>query len=106
MQYAHIVVYITVPSQEVGQQIAAALLDDRLVACVNMLPEITSIYHWQGTVSQDSELLLIAKTRADLFDRLQDAVKQLHPYQVPEVVAMPIVMGSSEYLAWIDAETS
>jgi periplasmic divalent cation tolerance protein len=106
MAYAHIIVYITVPSREVGQQIADALLEGKLVACVNIVPEISSIFHWQGSIEQDDELLLIAKTRAALFDRLATTVKRIHPYDVPEVIAMPIVAGSNEYLAWIDVETT
>jgi periplasmic divalent cation tolerance protein len=106
MDYAHIIVYITVPSREVGQQIAETLLEGKLVACVNIIPEISSIYHWQSAVEQDDELLLIAKTRTALFDRLATTVKRIHPYEVPEVIAMPIVSGSNEYLAWIDLETT
>jgi len=106
MTYAHIVVYITVPSKEAGQQIATVLLASRLAACVNIIPNITSIYHWQGAINQDDELLLIAKTRAELFETLATKVKEVHPYEVPEVIAMPIVAGTKEYLAWIDTETT
>ena len=106
MAYAHIIVYITVPSREVGRQIADALLESKLVACVNIIPEISSIYHWQDSIEQDEELLLIAKTRTALFDRLATTVKRIHPYDVPEVIAMPIVAGSNEYLTWIDVETT
>ena len=106
MSNAYIIVYITIPSREVGRQIAETLLESKLVACVNILPGIISIYHWQGAVEQDDELLLIAKTRAALFDRLATTVKRLHPYDVPEVIAMPIIAGSNEYLAWIDMETT
>lgn len=105
MLYSHILVFITVPSREVGQQIADTLLENRLVACANIVPQITSIYHWQGTINQDDELLLIAKTKATLFDTLATTVKNHHPYDVPEVIAMPIVSGSTEYLTWIDTET-
>jgi periplasmic divalent cation tolerance protein len=105
MQYTHIIVFITVPSREVGQQIADTLLEKRLAACVNIVPQITSIYHWQGTVNQDDELLLTAKTKATLFDTLAATVNNHHPYDVPEVIAMPIVYGFKEYLAWIDTET-
>ena len=106
MWYSHFVVYITVPSREVGQEIATVLVEGKLAACVNIIPGITSIYGWQGEIEQDEELLLVAKTRADLFDRLATAVKRIHPYEVPEVIALPIVAGSNEYLAWIDVETS
>ena len=105
MEYNTIVVYITVPSWEVGKQIANNLVECSLAACVNIIPGITSIYHWQGAVQQDSELLLIAKTRAELFDSLASTVKKIHPYDVPEVIAIPIIAGSNEYLAWIREET-
>jgi len=106
MMPSHIVVMITVPSREVGEQIGSALVERRLAACVNIVPGIASIFHWQGNVENDNELLLIAKTRGDLFNRLATSVKQIHPYDVPEVIAVPIIAGSNEYLAWIDTETA
>jgi periplasmic divalent cation tolerance protein len=106
MSYNHIVVYITVPSHEVGRQIADALVEANLAACVNIMPGISSIYNWQGELEQDDELLLIAKTRTVLFNQLASAVKKIHPYEVPEIIAMPIIAGSNEYLAWINEETS
>jgi periplasmic divalent cation tolerance protein len=106
MLYSHLIVFITVPTLEVGQQIANILVESNLAACVNIVPGVTSIYHWQGEVEQADELLLIAKTRTTLFDKLATAIKRIHPYDVPEVVAMPIIAGSNEYLAWINDETS
>jgi periplasmic divalent cation tolerance protein len=106
MNASHIVIMITVPSREVGEQVANALVEGRLVACVNIVPGISSIYQWQGNIEQEDELLLIAKSRATLFNRVATLVKQIHPYDVPEVIAIPIVAGSSEYLAWIDTETA
>lgn len=101
----YIVVLITAPSVEVGQQIASELLDKKLVACVNIVPEINSLYVWQGAVHNDPEVLLIAKTKAAIFeDKLIPAVQATHPYDVPEIIALPIVMGSSRYLAWMDEE--
>jgi periplasmic divalent cation tolerance protein len=101
-----IVVLITVPSSEVGERIAAALLEKKLAACVNILPGVTSIYTWNGAVQKDQELMLVVKTRADLFhDRLVPAVKAVHPYEVPEIIALPVLMGSPDYLDWIAAET-
>ena len=101
-----IVVLITVPSLEVGERIAARLLEKNLAACVNILPGVTSIYAWKGAVQKDQELLLVVKTRAELFhDRLVPAVKAVHPYEVPEIIALPLVLGSPNYLDWIAAET-
>jgi periplasmic divalent cation tolerance protein len=101
-----IVVLITVPSLEVGERIAASLLEKKLAACVNILPGVTSIYTWKGAVQKDQEQMLLVKTRAELFqERLVPAVEALHPYEVPEIIALPLVLGSPDYLDWIAAET-
>lgn len=102
----HFVVLITAPSREVGRQIADTLLEKRLVACVNIIAPIESHYLWKGERCTDEEVLLLAKTRADLFAaQLVPAVKSIHPYEVPEIIALPILMGAPDYLAWIDAST-
>ncbi len=106
MQSNYILVFITVPSAEVGQDIATLLVDENLAACVNIVSGISSIYCWQEAIQQDDELLLIAKSRSTLFERLATTVKRVHPYDVPEVIALPILAGSNEYLAWIDSVTS
>jgi periplasmic divalent cation tolerance protein len=106
MRTEYIVVLITAPSQEVGEQLASHLLAQKLAACVNILPSIISIYAWKGEVQNDQEVLLVVKTRAELFhERLVPAVKAIHPYEVPEIIALPVVMGSQSYLDWIAAET-
>jgi periplasmic divalent cation tolerance protein len=103
MDTNHIVVLITTPSIETGQQIADALVDQGLAACVNILSPIHSIYLWQGKKQRDEETLLIVKTTRDLFtDRLVPAVQAIHPYEVPEIIALPIVLGSQKYLDWIE----
>ena len=97
---------ITVPSKEVGEQIANALLEQNLAACVNIISPIRSLYMWEGKISDDEELLLIVKSRAELFeDQLVPAVQAAHPYDVPEIIALPILMGSKSYLDWIDGST-
>lgn len=101
----HIVVYITVPSPEEGKKIAKALVEKRLAACVNIVPGLRSIYHWQEKICDEKELLLIAKTRDSLFERLEHEVKSIHSYKVPEIIALPIVKGSKEYLDWIYENT-
>jgi periplasmic divalent cation tolerance protein len=102
-----LVVLITVPSMEVGEKIAKHLLDHRLAACVNVLPGVRSIYTWGGKVNDDQELLLMVKTRAHLFrEQLIPAVQGLHPYDVPEILALPVLMGNPEYLDWVVAETT
>lgn len=101
-----VVVYITVPSPEEGEKIARVLVEKRLVACVNIIPGIRSIYHWEGKICDDRELLLIAKTKASLFESLEKEVKKLHSYKVPEIIAVPISAGSSDYINWIEANTA
>jgi periplasmic divalent cation tolerance protein len=102
----YIVVLITVPSKEVADQVAGVLLEKRLAACVNTIAPIHSRYFWEGSVNADEELLLVVKSRADLFaDRLVPAVQAVHPYDTPEIIALPILMGSQRYLDWIEAET-
>jgi len=102
-----IVVLITAPSLQAGQDIARLLVESKLAACVNILPTVHSIYSWKGSIQSDEEVLLLAKSRAELFaDRLLPAVKAAHPYEVPEIIALPILMGLPDYLDWIATETS
>jgi len=101
-----IVVLITAPSKEVGKQIARALLEQELAACVNIISSIDSLYTWEGKICDDEEVLLVVKSRAELFeDQLVPAVQAIHPYQVPEIIALPIKMGAKSYLDWIEAVT-
>ena len=107
MNSQFIIVFITTPTMEVGEQIANALLDKQLAACVNLISPIRSLFIWEGRTNTDEETLLVVKTRADLFkDHLVPTVKALHPYEVPEIIALPIVMGSADYLEWIEAVTT
>ena len=96
---------ITAPDEETGRRIARALVEERLAACVNLLPGIRSIYRWRGAVEEAAEVLLIAKTRADRTAALASRVRALHPYEVPEVVALPVTDGSRAYLRWVVAES-
>jgi len=101
----HWVVFITAGSADEGRRIAHVLVDERLAACVNLVSPVESVYHWQGRVQSDREVLLIAKTSAHRFEHLVARVRQLHSYQVPEIIALPILAGAADYLQWIDAET-
>ena len=101
----HVIVYITAGAMDEGERIAEALVGERLVACVNIVPALTSIYHWQDAVHRDAEVLLLAKTRRELFERVVAQVEALHSYEVPDIVALPIVGGSDDYLRWIDETT-
>ena len=94
------VVLVTVATLSAGQAIATVLIEAKLAACVNLLP-IDSIYLWQGKIEQDSEYQLIIKTDLNKFEQLADKIKTLHSYEVPEIIAIPIVAGSKTYLDWL-----
>jgi periplasmic divalent cation tolerance protein len=100
-----IVVLVTAVSKQQAVRIGRALVKAELAACVNVLPGIRSIFRWEGRISDEREVLLIGKSRVDLFDRLAAEVKRLHSYQVPEVIAFPIAYGAADYLAWIRKAT-
>ncbi len=99
------VVLTTTDSEEAAKALAALIVAERLAACVQTTP-IRSVYRWQGAVRHESEVLLVIKTRVALLDRLEAFVKTHHTYDTPEIVALPIVGGSQEYLDWIAAETT
>lgn len=101
----HAVVLITASSAEEGARIARALVEERLAACVNVVPQVRSFYRWQGKLEDDSEALLIAKTRRALAERIAVRVRELHSYTLPETIALPIAAGSERYLAWLTGET-
>jgi periplasmic divalent cation tolerance protein len=98
-----IVVLVTCSSPEEGRRIARALVERRLAACVNMVAGIESVYRWKGAVEEASECLLLVKTTRGRFQALQSAVRELHSYELPEIVAVPIVDGLDAYLSWIAA---
>lgn len=98
-----VVVYVTAPTAE-APALARALVERGLAACVNLVPGVRSIYRWQGEVHDDPEVLLIAKTTQGGFEALREAVVALHPYDVPEVIALPVVVGHRPYLDWIGHE--
>ena len=97
-----IVVLCTVPTLETAERIAQAVVERRLAACVNVVPGLVSIYRWKGALQRDEERLLIVKTRAERFEALRAAIVELHPYEVPEVVALPVIAGHAPYLTWLD----
>ncbi len=101
----HIVILVTVVNQEQADVIAHALVSEHLAACVNIVGPLRSIYRWEGQMQDDSELLLVIKTRAELFSPVADRVKALHSYQTPEIIALPITAGSEAYLAWLTGAT-
>lgn len=101
-----IVVLVTTPTPERAAEIARALVEERLAACGNVVPGLRSIYRWEGKVQDDAEALLVLKTTRGRFEALRERVLALHPYDVPEVIALPVEAGSAPYLAWLAAETS
>lgn len=100
------VVLCTVPSEDVGVAIARAVVEGSLAACVNIVPGVRSIYRYQGKVEDDRELLLVIKTRTDKIAALEVAIRALHPYEVPEVIALDITTGAAPYLAWVREQTA
>ncbi len=101
----YIVVLVTASSQEEAQKIAQDLLTDKLCACVNILKGVGSHFWWQGKLDNAQETLLVIKTKKTLFNKLVKKVKLLHSYEVPEIIAFPIVLGDKQYLKWIDGST-
>ena len=99
------VVYCAVPTREAGEAIAEAVVGERLAACVNLLPGVRSVYRWKGEVQRDDEVLAVMKTTAGRFEELRARVCALHPYELPEVLAVPAVAGHAPYLAWVRDET-
>jgi len=103
---AEIVIFITASSVEEGQKIAHHLVAEHLVACVNIVSSIQSIFYWQEKVCDEKEVLLMCKSRGPLFEKISQRVKGLHTYTVPEIIALPIVQGSKDYLHWIEETTA
>ncbi len=101
-----IVVLVTTSSTSEAEKIGNALVEERLAACVNIVPAVRSLFHWQGKICDESETLLIIKSRRDLFPSLCKRVQTLHSYTIPEVIALPILDGSPDYLSWINDSTT
>lgn len=100
--HSHRLVFCTCPDRETGLNIASVVVERRLAACANLVPGLTSVYHWQGRIHQDEEVLLLIKTPATRFEALREALLELHPYELPEIIAVPISEGLPAYLNWID----
>ena len=100
-----LICFCTCPDAEVAERIATTLVDERLAACVNLLPGITSIYRWQGAIERAGEVLLLVKTGRERLATLTARIVELHPYELPEVLAVEAVGGLPAYLAWIAADT-
>ena len=101
-----VVALSTVATAEDAERIARSLVERRVAACVNVVPGVVSVYRWKGEVCRDEERLLVVKTRAEKLDALREALLSLHPYELPELVALPVVAGHEPYLAWLDESVS
>jgi len=101
-----IAILCTAPDAESAKRIASALVEERLAACVNLVPGLTSYFRWEGKVQREKEVLLVIKTRRAGFDAVAARVKALHPYTVPELIALPIDASTPDYLAWLTENTN
>jgi periplasmic divalent cation tolerance protein len=106
MDGEHVVAFSTAPSADKAAEIARALVEERLAACVNVIPLVRSFYRWQGNLCDDAEALCVIKTRRDRIDALRARLVAIHPYEVPELVVLPLVSGHAPYLSWIDESVS
>jgi periplasmic divalent cation tolerance protein len=102
---AYLVVFITTSSYDEARKIADALVVQKKAACVNIVPRVNSLFRWKGKIEEAEESLMVVKTRAELFPDVVSTVKAIHSYEVPEIIALPIVEGNADYLAWLKEET-
>ena len=100
---SHLQVATTVETREQAEALARQVLEQRLAGCVQ-ISQCCSMYHWQGSIEKGDEFLCVMKTREDLFDRLQLAIAEVHPYEVPEILATPVLKGNTSYLDWLNGE--
>lgn len=100
-----VVVLITAPNEDAAAKMANEIVSSRLAACVNIIRNVRSIYHWQGKIEDEVEVLMLVKTRREHFKDLEKRIRELHPYTVPEIIALPIIEGSEGYLQWLSEET-
>ena len=103
---AALLVVTNAPDREVAARIAEALVDKRLAACVNILSGCTSVYRWQGEIERAEEIPMLIKTRAARYAEVEATIRHLHPYELPEVIAVPLAQGLPDYLQWIAEETA
>lgn len=100
-----VAIYSATSNVESAKKIARALVEEKLVACVNIIPRIESIYRWQNKIEEDSECIIIAKTTDENVDEAIEKIRQIHPYKVPDIVVFPIVKGLEKYLKYVKKET-
>jgi len=103
LKNSYVVVMVTAANREEAEKIARCLLDEKLIACANIIGPISSLFRWVVKVERADEYILLMKSRLDLFEKLSERVKALHSYEVPEVIALPIVKASKAYMEWLDS---
>ena len=103
MSRDYVIVFCTCPDFANAKRLAEYLVENRLAACVNILPGLTSVYHWEGRICSDSEHLLLIKSKTDRYGLLEAALQREHPYELPEIVSVSLENGSQDYLKWIDS---
>jgi len=106
MPTSALLIFCTCPNKDTGERIANSLIDQGLAACINITPPITSIYTWQGQRESAQEVLLLIKTSQDRYTELEQAIRSLHPYELPEIIAVPVEQGLAGYLEWINQCTT
>lgn len=103
--FNYIVILVTAKDKKEASKIAQGLLDAKLIACANILDGVQSLFWWQSKIDSSKEVLVILKTKSSLFKKIEVMVKSLHSYQTPEIIALPIIQGSKDYLSWIDSSS-
>jgi periplasmic divalent cation tolerance protein len=99
---SHVIVFTTTATKEEAENIARSLLSQKLIGCANITGPVSSLFWWREEISQENEFLVLMKTRAELFEKVATAIKQMHSYEVPEVIAVPLTDGDKAYLKWLD----
>ena len=100
-----VVIFCTVPNKDEAKKISEALLKEKLAACVSTVDKVSSMFLWNEELCKENELLLIIKTKKELFDKIEAVIKAFHSYNVPEIIALPVILSSQDYLGWIEHET-
>lgn len=101
-----VVIFCTVPNKDEAKKISEALLKEKLAACVSTVDKVSSMFLWNEELCKENELLLIIKTKKELFDKIEAVIKAFHSYNVPEIIALPVILGSQDYLGWMEHETT
>jgi periplasmic divalent cation tolerance protein len=97
----YVIIFVTAPSEKIASQIGKMIISKKLAACVNIIPEIRSLYRWKNKICNDKEFLIIIKSSAKRFNELAVKIQKMHPYEIPEIISIPITKGSNSYMKWL-----